>query len=109
MPSVLLIKRNIENNVYRLEDVRKVFARNKKSLISPAWNTFLAIIDENSEPISTHVCCKYCNKVMKSSVTIANGKDASTSNLLRHVKICKAKVQLVSKKKRKYQCLEYVN
>lgn len=107
MKSVILIKRNIDNNVYRLEDVRKVFAKNKKCFKSRAWNTFLAIIDENGELIRTHICCKLCKKVLKGSIAIAYGKDAGTSNLLRHDKSCRAKVQLVSKKKRKCQCLEY--
>lgn len=72
MQSEAIIKNNIDERIYRLDDVRKVFAQTKRKFLSPAWNTFLAIIDENGEPIATHVCCKYCSKVLKNSVTVAN-------------------------------------
>jgi hypothetical protein len=102
MQSALSVKSKIDNGTYRLEDIRKVFAESKRKFMSPAWNTFLAIVDDSDVPMGTYVCCKFCKHVLKCTVTVTNnGKDAGTSNLLRHIKNCGAKVTLMSKKKRK--------
>lgn len=102
MASAAQIKKKINDKIYQIKDIRQAFEKSKRKFQSTVWNNFNAIVDDKNEVIEHFVCCKYCKDVLKCTVVYEAGKDFGTSNLRRHIAVCKAKKQVISKgKKRK--------
>lgn len=99
MLSTATIKRNLISKIYQTKDIRDAFEASKRKFQSVVWNTFLAILDDKNEVISSHVCCKYCSDVFKCTVIQSENKNIGTSNLLRHSTGCRSKMEANSKKK----------
>lgn len=93
-----IIKRNLKTNIFKTEDIRRAFEKSKRKFLSTVWNKFFAILDQNKEVISSHVCCKYCNEVFKISVGRVKG-EYNSSNLQSHLMLCQDKLREISKKK----------
>lgn len=98
MTTPATIKKKISEGKHHLIDIREMSQSYKRNFQSPVWNSFLAILDENNEVISQYVVCKNCKEIFKCTV-LPNRNDIGTSSLLRHDKVCKSKLQTVSKKK----------
>lgn len=99
MVSTAQIKLKIQEKLYNTQDIRQALEKNKRKFQSPVWNTFQAILNEQKEVILTHVCCKFCQEVFKNTVTLTVRRHTGTSNLLRHEKVCRARLRLIANKK----------
>lgn len=91
------IKKKLEDKIYKIRDIREALVNAKRKFQSPVWNSFQAILNADNEVVVNYVCCKFCQEIYK--CTISNQKDNGTSNLLRHEKVCRARLKFISKKK----------
>lgn len=83
-----LIERNIQNNLFQTKDLKEAFRDTKRKFFSPAWNKFLAVVDDNNDVLLSHVVCKLCQRALRSGLDAKNTRGNGTSNLLRHSKKC---------------------
>lgn len=86
MESIKSVHKKIVDKIYQTKPIQEAYNTQNRKFISPVWNTFQAIIDNETEIVKDYVCCKYCKFVFKSC-----RKEQGTSNLHRHVNVCKAK------------------
>lgn len=91
MATTEAIRRKIAANVYRIENINEVLQNHRKKFNSNVWNFMCAIYTDEDALIETHVCCRLCKCVFKYQVTADASKRASTSNLFKHLQLCKAK------------------
>lgn len=97
------IYKKIKAKEFRTEDVKAAFQNTKRKFISPVWNNFRAIFNDKDELIATHVVCKLCDSVYTYKVdnngTETLKKETGTTNLLRHLKVCRSKTKKPTKEK----------
>lgn len=94
LPTVV-IRKNIEDGKWKLQESRWRQDNGRGRVQSAAWNTFYGIKDENGVLVEKYVCCIYCKMVYKYT------QEFGTSKLLKHQKSCLKKC--VDKSK---SCLE---
>lgn len=71
-----LIRKQIINNVFDLQEVQKRSLKNK----SPVWTKFKQVVDENKNSLNGFFCCNLCFEVIE-----IKSKTGTTTQLGRHI------------------------